>query len=219
MVKEIITDVEKLSDRADEIDTRKENALMRSIILDLKDTIRAKKLSSLSAPQLGYNKRIFCISYGDKGIISYVNPVISGVKGLELSKEDCSSIPNKKYIRIRNNDINIMYQDPLGKVRSNRMIGLAAIIFQHEMDHLDGLLISDIGLEIDDDFENASEEERQEVIKMYLDSIDVKAKDAKELVNKNKEAKQISDAIDFIESVNKGETKLGKGVKIDGKKQ
>lgn len=53
---------------------------------------------------------------------------------------------------------------------------------------------------------------------MYLDSIEVKAKDAKELVSKNKEAKQISDGIDSIESVNKGETKPGEGVKIDGNK-
>ena len=44
------------------------------------------------------------------------------------------------------------------------------------MDHLDGLLLSDIGLEIDDAFESASQEEKDEVINWYLDTLDLKAK-------------------------------------------
>lgn len=45
------------------------------------------------------------------------------------------------------------------------------------MDHLEGLLLSDIGLEIDDDFDNASQEEKDELINWYLDTLDLKAKE------------------------------------------
>jgi hypothetical protein len=70
-----------------------------------------------------------------------------------------------------------MYQTPLGKIESKQFMGAAAKVFQHEMDHLDGLLLSDIGLEIDELFDNATEEERMEVINMYLDSLDIKQKE------------------------------------------
>jgi peptide deformylase len=52
-----------------------------------------------------------------------------------------------------------MYQKPAGAIETRQLVGLAAIVFQHEVDHLEGLLLSDVGLEIDSDFENATEEE------------------------------------------------------------
>ena len=62
-----------LNDRAEEIDMRKENALMREIILELKDTLRNHKEGvGLAAPQIGYNKRIFVINFS--GITSDTKP-------------------------------------------------------------------------------------------------------------------------------------------------
>ena len=132
-----------LNDRAEEIDIRKENALMREIILELKDTLRNHKEGvGLAAPQIGYNKRIFVINFsGD--LRSFINPIISEVKGFELSKEGCLSIPGKEFIRPRNNEITVLYQTPLGKIESRKLVGKAAIIFQHEIDHLDGILFVD----------------------------------------------------------------------------
>ena len=55
MIKEIEKDLEKLQVRCDELDTRKENAEMRQIIIDLKDTLRANENGcGLSANQIGY---------------------------------------------------------------------------------------------------------------------------------------------------------------------
>ena len=53
MVREIITDIESIRDRADEVDIQKEGNALRAMILDLKDTIREKKLAYLTAPQIG----------------------------------------------------------------------------------------------------------------------------------------------------------------------
>lgn len=196
-----------LSERAEEIDIKTENNLMREIISALKHTIELNNLVSLSAPAIGYNKRIFCIKF-DTEIKTFINPIISSYKGLQIFTEICQSIPNKKFLRIRNNDIQVIYQKPTGSPESRQIVGLAASVFQHEMDHLDGLLLSDIGLEIDDAFENASQEEKDEVINWYLDTLDLKAKQLNNEIAENKDLKDLKDGIDFMTSVYKGETKL-----------
>lgn len=209
--KEILTiDVaeETLSDRCDEIDLRKNNKLAREIITELKKVMRKNNLTSLSAPAIGYNKRIFCIDFKDQEIKSFVNPVIANAKGLQLSRETCTSIPGKTFVRPRNNEIEVMFQNPMSKPISRKLIGLAAVVFQHEMDHLDGLLLSDVGLEIDDDFDKASEEERQEVIEAYLDSLDLRQKEIQQEIKEDKELSEINSAIDFMTSVYKGDTKI-----------
>lgn len=199
---------EKLSDRCDEIDLRKNNKLAREIITELKKVMRKNNLTSLSAPAIGYNKRIFCIDFKDQEIKSFVNPVIANAKGLQLSRETCTSIPGKTFVRPRNNEIEVMFQNPMSKPISRKLIGLAAVVFQHEMDHLDGLLLSDVGLEIDDDFDKASEEERQEVIEAYLDSLDLRQKEIQQEIKEDKELSEINSAIDFMTSVYKGDTKI-----------
>lgn len=197
-----------LNQRSEEINIVSENKEMRKIISELKRTMRKLGLTSLSAPAIGYNKRIFCIDFKDEEIKTFINPIIVSAEGLHLSKEICSSLPGKQFIRPRNNDIKVMYQTPLQKPESRQFLGLAADVFQHELDHLDGLLLCDIGLEIDDDFENAPEEERQEVIEAYLDSLDLRSKQLDKEIQETPELKKVSDAIDFMTSVKLGETKL-----------
>lgn len=203
----IITDIEKLSVRADELDVRKDNKEVRDITVELKKSVREHNLTSLSANQIGFDKRIFVINFnGD--IRTFINPVITQVKGFELSRETCSSIPDKTFIRPRHNDIMVMYQTPLGKIESKQFMGAAAKVFQHEMDHLDGLLLSDIGLEIDEMFDNATEEERMEVINVYLDSLDIKQKEIDKEIQEDEDLKKISDGIEFMTKVQKGEVQI-----------
>ena len=174
----------ELSQRAIEIDIKTENKLMREIISALKHTIELNNIVSLSAPAIGYDKRIFCIKF-DTEIKTFINPVIIQSKGIQLSREICTSIPGKTFIRPRNNDITVIYQKPSGPSESRQLVGLSAIVFQHELDHLEGLLLSDIGLEIDDDFEKASDEEKEEVINYYLDSLDLKRKEIEDEIQSN----------------------------------
>ena len=208
LVKEIITDELKLCDRAVEIDVRTQAEEMREIIKSLKDTMRANNLTSLSAPAIGYNRRIFCIDFKDSEIKTFINPIIAQAKGMQLSIEKCTSIPDKEYLRPRNNDLMIIYQRPTGQIENRQIVGLSAIVFQHEMDHLDGLLISDVGIQIDQDFYDATEEERQEVINAYLDALDIKRADINTEIENSEELKQISDGIKYMEGVYKGEIKF-----------
>lgn len=207
-IKEIITDYEKLSERCNEFELVKNNKEVQKIILHLKNTIRANEgMLGLSANQIGFNRRILCLNFnGD--IRSFINPIITNAGGLELSREKCHSIPGKEFIRTRHSKVNVTYQTPMGKIESVELIGVAAQIFQHHLDHLDGLLLSDVSLEIDEDFDNATDEERQEVIDMYIDSLDLTRKKIETEINNDPQAKEMQDAIKFFQSVQSGETEL-----------
>lgn len=208
--KEIITDEIALSERAEEIDTLHESQLLQEIVKYLKRTLRKRDdLFALSAPAIGYNKRVFCMKFEDDQIKTFINPIIESYSpsGMQLSREKCSSLPGKEYIRVRNNDIRVMYQRPTGEAESNRLLGKAALVFQHEMDHLEGVLISDIGLEIIPEFDEATDEERAEVIREYLDSLDIRLKKTNEEIQNDPDLKQIDDATRFMTGILTGEIK------------
>lgn len=210
--KTILTDIEKLNHigRCEEIDIVKENKLLREITANLKKTIRKQGLTALSAPAIGYNKRVFCIDFSDKEIKTFINPVISYSDGIEMAREVCSSLPGKQYIRPRNTSVDVYYQTPTGQIKNNRFKGLASFVIQHEIDHLEGVLLEDIGLEVEEDFDNASEEERIDIINMYLESLDLKREQLEKDINEDEELKIISDRYKFEEALASGKIKLEK---------
>lgn len=208
-MEKIITDLEILCNRSDEIDVKKENEKVRDIILKLKDTIRENEIVALSAPQIGENKRIFCLAFNNKkDIHTFINPMIVKSGGIEITKETCSSLPNKTYIHPRFSSIVVIYTTPMGKVETRKLFGKTAQVFQHQLDHLDGILVSDIGLEIDEDFINAPKEEQEQVVKMYIDSLDLREKELKEEIEKDPQLKTQAKAMEFMQKVASGEIKM-----------
>ena len=209
-VKQVITDYDSLSERCDEFNLVKNNKEVQEIVLTLKNTIRANDgMLGLSAPQVGFYKRVLVLNFNND-LRTFINPIITRVDGFELSRETCHSIPEKTFIRTRNSRVWVTYQTPLGKIENVELNGVAAKVMQHHIDHLDGLLLSDVSLEIDKDFDNATDEEREEVIKMYLDSLDLTASSLQAEVESDEEGKQLADAIRFMDSVRKGETIIEK---------
>lgn len=207
-VKEIVTDLNELSFRSDEVDVKKDNESVRETIVELKETLRAHKDGvGLAAPQIGKKQRIFVINFnGD--LRAFINPIITQTKGMAINREGCLSLPGKQFLIPRYNQIEVMYQTPLGKTECRKLAGLAAYVFQHELDHLDGLLLSDVGLEIDEDFDNATDDEKAEIIKLYMESLDLKQKDLHKEIQEDPTLKKTSDAIDFMTKVQKGEVKV-----------
>lgn len=207
-VKEIIIDEEALGQWSEVIHPKREGKELQKIIGELKATMRANNLEYLTAPQIGYNKRVFCIKFGSNDFRTFVNASISNMAKMTIARETCYSIPDKRFIIPRYNMIEVCYYTPLGDVQSCKLMGRAAWVAHHCVDHLDGSLTSDIGLEIDDMFDNATEEEREEVIKMYMESLDLRQKALREEIENNEELKKMDDAIKFMDSVRKGETIL-----------
>lgn len=196
--------------RAQEINREKDGKLLREITANIKKTMRKNGLTSLSAPGIGYNKRVFCIDFSDQEIKTFINPVITNAEGLQLAKEICSSIPGKEYIRPRNTTVDIIYETPTGKIKTNRFSDIAAFVIQHEIDHLECVTLEDIGLEIESDFEEATQDERNEIINMYLDSLDLRQKDLDTEIESDDELKVVSERLKFTEALAKGEITFDK---------
>ena len=196
--------------RAQEINREKDGKLLIEITANIKKTMRKNGLTSLSAPGIGYNKRVFCIDFSDQEIKTFINPVITNAEGLQLAKEICSSIPGKEYIRPRNTTVDIIYETPTGKIKTNRFSDVAAFVIQHEIDHLECVTLEDIGLEIESDFEEATQDERNEIINMYLDSLDLRQKDLDTEIESDDELKVVSERLKFTEALAKGEITFDK---------
>lgn len=209
MIKEIEKDLNKLSERCDEIDVLKQNIEVRDIVLDLKDTLRTYENGvGLAAPQIGYNKRIFVMKFANNEYRSFINPIIVDAKGFELSREGCLSFPDKEFIRPRNNQITAIYQTPLGKTETRKFVGFAAKIFQHELDHLDGLTLPDVALELPENYDKLTDDEKEDMIRKYLDSLDVKQKEIDKEIQENENLKKVNDGIEFMQKLAKGEVQL-----------
>lgn len=208
--KPIITDLCELDKlgRSEEVQLNDDNKLIREITANIKRTMRKNNLVSLSAPAIGYNKRIFCIDFSDQEIKTFINPLVTRAEGIELTREVCSSIPGKEFIRPRNSLIEVMYQTPLGKIKSRIFKGLAAHVIQHEMDHLDGVTLADIGLEIEDDFNNATDEERFEIINMYLDSLDLTKSELEKDFTQDENLRKEYEADKFVELLAQGKIEV-----------
>ena len=203
---ELITSEEVLHSRATETDTVSNNAEVRETILKMKEAVREKNLVGLTAPQVGVDMRIVVLNF-DGDVRTFINPVVSNRKGIELSREVCE-FDGKEYIVPRNNDIDIYYTTPLGKIEHRQLLGMAAKVMLHQLDILDGISASDFGLEVMEGFDEASDEEKDKIIKMYLDSLDLLGKQVEEELKNDEDAQQIKNAVNFITKVRKGEVQI-----------
>lgn len=170
---------------------------VKNIITCLKKTMEANNLVCLSAPSIGFNKRIFCMKF-DTEIKTFINPVIFKQEDPCLSRESSNIIPGKSFLIPRASKIQICYQRPMGKPENKEFQGLAAYLAQQMVQELDGVFLSDFGLELDSDFDNASDKEQNEVIQTYLESLDLVAADIKKAAEEDEFSKQIMDATQYL---------------------
>jgi peptide deformylase len=91
----------------------------------------------LAALQIGINKRVFVMGNPTQSFIC-VNPEIVSGTGDIKDQEGCLSFPGLWLHVNRHETIQVRYQDILGKTHEREFTGLAARVFQHEYDHLNG---------------------------------------------------------------------------------
>lgn len=98
----------------------------------------------LAAPQIGISKRIFVCDISSKDpskkLGVYINPEILARTGQKVCREGCLSLPDLTGNVRRAESVRLRALDVNGKTFEVSAAGLEAICFQHEMDHLDGML-------------------------------------------------------------------------------
>ncbi|MBR5404295.1 MAG: peptide deformylase [Bacteroidales bacterium] len=102
----------------------------------------------IAAPQVGINRRIILVQRFDKPgepFEAYVNVRVDSLAGeIVIGPEGCLSVPGLRGLVKRHSKIGISYTDIPSKERvAEEVEGFTAVIFQHECDHLDGILYID----------------------------------------------------------------------------
>lgn len=96
----------------------------------------------LAAPQVGIQKRMFVYDlHDDLGPRTIVNPVISESRGEWTYEEGCLSIPGLAWDIVRPKEIHLTGRDLDGNEISIEADEYEARVYQHEVDHLDGILL------------------------------------------------------------------------------
>ncbi len=123
---------------------------LRSFILDLEETMQAGPGGvGIAAPQVGHLERIVIVDVSPKpkikhhGRLVLINPEIISKEGSTVGREGCLSVPEYTGNVARAKFITLRAQDEFGKTHEYKMERYEARAVQHEMDHLDGLLLLD----------------------------------------------------------------------------
>jgi peptide deformylase len=117
---------------------------IRRIVGDMVETMYDEVGIGLAAPQVGISLRLMVVGDEKNGDAkALVNPVIAEQGGEVTAEEGCLSLPGIFAPVSRAEWVRLEAQDLEGKPVSIRAKGLTARVFQHEMDHLDGVLFID----------------------------------------------------------------------------
>lgn len=204
-----LVDRNAIVDRAEEIDLEKDFKLAQKIISDLGSYMIKNNVGALAAPQIGYPYRIFCVMYKTKkktDIKAYINPVITTIGGFILIRQKCENLPGKEFIHPRYTKIGLSFLDIDKESKGFDFVGQTAFAMEQMMDILDGVLIDEMGLEIDQQFDQASEAEKNELLKAYVTHLDLYRKQLNKEIEATPELKQIQDAVNYVKSVKDGKT-------------
>ena len=133
---------------------------LKELIVNMKETMYNASGVGLAAPQIGKAIRLFIIDaspFGEDEDLSekdrealknfkhvFINAKIVKEEGEEWTfNEGCLSIPDVREDVSRHQEITIEYQDEDFKKHTTILDGLAARVFQHEYDHIEGVLFTD----------------------------------------------------------------------------
>lgn len=113
------------------------------ILQDLREVMLETGAVGFAANQIGTELNICIVRSASDRVLEFINPVIIGRKGKAYSPEGCLSIPNYSAIIPRSLEVRVGYQNREGKALVMTLGGSISFRAQHEIDHLNGILIRD----------------------------------------------------------------------------
>ena len=116
---------------------------LKSLAARMFELMRENRGVGLAAPQVGQTIRLFVMNHSGKPEDDrvYVNPILSDPDGDDEAEEGCLSLPGINIDVLRSNTLRIRAQDLDGKPFEQTETGYIARIWQHETDHLNGILL------------------------------------------------------------------------------
>jgi peptide deformylase len=142
-----------LKERTREVDEI--DGSVASLVESMIETMYAAPGSGLAANQVGVQRRIFVYDIGD-GAHTIINPRIVESDGEWVYDEGCLSVPGLSWEILRPNAVHLVGLDLDGNEVSIEATELEGRVFQHELDHLDGILL----------VERLNDDQRKEALKI-----------------------------------------------------
>lgn len=135
VLREVSTEVEDINE-------------VKELIITLKEKLNEDESSlGLAAPQLGVHKKVFVMRnpLDDGTVIACINPkIIKEYKNkIATYRETCLSVPDTHAITNRYKMIKVTFITEDGRKVTQLLRDEYAVIFQHEYDHLDGIIMTD----------------------------------------------------------------------------
>jgi peptide deformylase len=116
---------------------------LHKLLDDMAETLEEANGVGLAAPQVGILRRVVIVDTGD-GILELVNPTIIETSGEQVGAEGCLSVPGKYGLVKRPNVAKVRAQDRNGDWYEAEGEELIARCFCHELDHLDGIIYTQV---------------------------------------------------------------------------
>ena len=116
---------------------------LHRLLDDMKETLADANGVGLAAPQVGILRRVVLVDTGDE-VLELINPSLLETSGEQVGAEGCLSVPGKYGLVKRPNYAKVRAQDRNGNWFEAEGEELIARCFCHELDHLDGILYTEI---------------------------------------------------------------------------
>lgn len=143
---------------------------LHELIDDMRETLLEADGVGLAAPQVGVLRRVVLVletnvpEGGEPYIIELVNPEIIACEGGQTGPEGCLSVPGRFGLVTRPMTVTVRAQDRDGKAFELSGTGITARAFCHEVDHLDGIMFTELASRMltDEELETGSWQEDAE---------------------------------------------------------
>ena len=143
---------------------------LHELIDDMRETLLEADGVGLAAPQVGVLRRVVLVletnvpEGGEPYIIELVNPEIIACEGGQTGPEGCLSVPGRFGLVTRPMTVTVRAQDRYGKAFELSGTGLTARAFCHEVDHIDGIMFTELASRMltDEELETGSWQEDAE---------------------------------------------------------
>ena len=116
---------------------------LHKLLDDMKETLAEANGVGLAAPQVGILRRVVVVDTGEE-MLELVNPELLETSGEQVGSEGCLSVPGKYGLVKRPNYAKVRAQDRNGNWFEAEGEELIARCFCHELDHLDGILYTEV---------------------------------------------------------------------------
>lgn len=208
MIRSINTNKYDLDYRSEEINIKNVDRV-NAIREDMIDTLKSSDKLFLCGKELGFKERVIALKLGKEDILVMFNPAIEKRSKIILFREK-DRFSDLEYFVPRPTEVEVVFQSgdnalTHGEIKCFKLNEGASIVFSQAYDLLNGMFDSDYGLEVLPEFDTASKEEQEEVLNLYIKSLEDAYKALDDDLSQDEDTSRVWEESKLISAINRGD--------------